>query len=264
MAVRRPGKEDAPQRADAIECVSFAPEVQEEVASWSVDDVVEVLGSVRRRWWGGGNSSFEIEVSTARRIATAPPRKPRPTRIQPTPTPSAPQPTPTPSPTQSASSPPGSQPAPTPPAPQSASAPPAPESPTIPAQAGAQTQTPSSATSPLLRSVPPPSPSAPPLHAERPLAVASPLRAGRPLRSVPPLYAVSEPEGSAGARRPVDAAHEEEESADAVHAGQDSTEPAGGEPGSADSTRVAWDAGERATSQGRRWWPSRGSPRRRR
>ncbi|ACZ88797.1 single-stranded DNA-binding protein [Streptosporangium roseum] len=58
-------------RVDTIPCVSFEPEVTVVVAEWLPDDMVEVVGSLRRRWWGseGSKSSgYEVEVRSVRRL----------------------------------------------------------------------------------------------------------------------------------------------------------------------------------------------------
>ncbi|WP_436759936.1 single-stranded DNA-binding protein [Streptosporangium sp. V21-05] len=58
-------------RVDTIPCASFELEVIEAVAGWLPDDIVEVTGSLRRRWWGseGAKSSgYEVEVCSARRL----------------------------------------------------------------------------------------------------------------------------------------------------------------------------------------------------
>jgi single-stranded DNA-binding protein len=69
LAVRRPVDHPSHQRADALECVTFDDEVRDAVRDWRIDDVVEVEGALRRRWWRGG-SRYEIEVSTVRGIET--------------------------------------------------------------------------------------------------------------------------------------------------------------------------------------------------
>ncbi|GAA4196462.1 single-stranded DNA-binding protein [Microbispora amethystogenes] len=73
LAVRRPGGMPGFQRSDAIECATFDDEVRDSVTGWQLDDLVEVEGALRRRWWRGG-SRYEIEVRTARRLQQAPPR----------------------------------------------------------------------------------------------------------------------------------------------------------------------------------------------
>ncbi|MEV0970438.1 single-stranded DNA-binding protein [Microtetraspora glauca] len=67
LAVRRPEERPGHRRADGIECATFDDDVRAVVSAWRLDDVVEVEGAVRRRWWRGG-SRYEIEVRTARRI----------------------------------------------------------------------------------------------------------------------------------------------------------------------------------------------------
>ncbi len=67
LAVRRPDDHPGHQRADAIECATFEDDVRETVSGWMLDDVVEVEGAVRRRWWRGG-SRYEVEVRTARLV----------------------------------------------------------------------------------------------------------------------------------------------------------------------------------------------------
>ncbi|GAA4572781.1 single-stranded DNA-binding protein [Planotetraspora kaengkrachanensis] len=71
LAVRRPDDHPGRQRSDAIECATFDEEVRHMVADWLVDDVIEVQGALRRRWWRGG-SRYEVEVWTARRVAREP------------------------------------------------------------------------------------------------------------------------------------------------------------------------------------------------
>lgn len=73
LAVRRPGGGPGYQRSDAIECATFDDEVRDSVTGWRLDDLVEVEGALRRRWWRG-RSRYEIEVRTARRLQPAPPR----------------------------------------------------------------------------------------------------------------------------------------------------------------------------------------------
>ncbi|MEU6428139.1 single-stranded DNA-binding protein [Microbispora sp. NPDC046973] len=73
LAVRRPASRSARQRSDAIECVTLDDGVRDMLAGWRLDDLVEVEGALRRRWWRGG-SRYEIEVRTARRVEAAAPR----------------------------------------------------------------------------------------------------------------------------------------------------------------------------------------------
>ncbi|KAB8187400.1 single-stranded DNA-binding protein [Microbispora catharanthi] len=73
LAVRRPGGRSGHQRSDAIECATLDDGVRDMLAGWQLDDLVEVEGALRRRWWRGG-SRYEIEVRTARRVEPAAPR----------------------------------------------------------------------------------------------------------------------------------------------------------------------------------------------
>jgi len=75
VVVPRP---DDPARSrhqvDAIDCCVWSGRVRRSVASWRVDDVVEVSGSVRRRFFRtaqGAASRFEVEVSAGRVIRRA-------------------------------------------------------------------------------------------------------------------------------------------------------------------------------------------------
>ncbi len=62
------------QSVDTLDCVVWGGRVRSSVSSWSVDDVVEVAGAVRRRFFstaGGPASRVEIEVSSGRIIRRA-------------------------------------------------------------------------------------------------------------------------------------------------------------------------------------------------
>ena len=62
------------QTVDALECAVWAGRVRRSVAAWAVDDVVEVSGSLRRRFFRAGGaaaSRFEVEVSRGRLIRRA-------------------------------------------------------------------------------------------------------------------------------------------------------------------------------------------------
>jgi len=61
-------------QVDAVDCCVWSGRVRRSVASWRVDDVVEVKGSVRRRFFRtahGAASRFEVEVSAGRLIRRA-------------------------------------------------------------------------------------------------------------------------------------------------------------------------------------------------
>jgi single-strand DNA-binding protein len=59
---------------DALECAAWSSRARRSVASWQRDDVVEVSGAVRRRFFrtaGGAASRVEVEVSRGRLIRRA-------------------------------------------------------------------------------------------------------------------------------------------------------------------------------------------------
>lgn len=62
------------QKVDALECAVWAPRVRRSVKRWQLGDVVEVTGSVRRRFFragGGAASRVEIEVGGGKVIRRA-------------------------------------------------------------------------------------------------------------------------------------------------------------------------------------------------
>jgi single-strand DNA-binding protein len=75
VVVPRPeGSTRSRQQVDAVDCCVWSGRVRRSVASWRADDVVEVSGSVRRRFFRtaqGVASRFEVEVSAGRLIRRA-------------------------------------------------------------------------------------------------------------------------------------------------------------------------------------------------
>jgi single-strand DNA-binding protein len=58
------------QTVDWLECTAWSAGARRSVARWAVGDVVEVEGSLRRRFpRGGGVSRVEVEVLRGRRVA---------------------------------------------------------------------------------------------------------------------------------------------------------------------------------------------------
>ncbi|WP_203874246.1 single-stranded DNA-binding protein, partial [Planobispora takensis] len=56
-------------RVDTIPCVSFDSGIVDAVTCWLPDDMVEVTGSLRRRWWGSDKtkaSGYEVEVRSVK------------------------------------------------------------------------------------------------------------------------------------------------------------------------------------------------------
>ncbi|WP_292604800.1 single-stranded DNA-binding protein [Nocardioides sp. REDSEA-S30_B4] len=69
LVVRRPEGAASRQTVDTLECSAWSPRVQRSVSGWREGDMVEVTGSVRRRFFRAGGvpqSRVEVEVATAR------------------------------------------------------------------------------------------------------------------------------------------------------------------------------------------------------
>lgn len=64
-----------PPTIDTIDCVAFAAGARRTMVAWEPGDVVSVDGSLRRRFWRGGQglaSRYEVEILRARRLRRAP------------------------------------------------------------------------------------------------------------------------------------------------------------------------------------------------
>lgn len=71
MKVARPPAAIQERGSDDIECISSRAAAVKAAAGWSPGDVLELHGSLRRRWWRDGArtlSAYEIEVGTVRRV----------------------------------------------------------------------------------------------------------------------------------------------------------------------------------------------------
>lgn len=87
VVVPRPPDDQRRARSDTLDCVAFRGDVRRRVTSWKTGDVVEVRGSLRRRFWRGPaglQSRYEIEVTGCKRApasranaASPPARRPR-------------------------------------------------------------------------------------------------------------------------------------------------------------------------------------------
>ena len=74
VIIARPEGHPSQQRVDALECTTLMSRVRRSATSWQPGDVVEVEGSVRRRFFRtptGAASRVEVEVSSARRVRRA-------------------------------------------------------------------------------------------------------------------------------------------------------------------------------------------------
>ncbi|MBC9735476.1 single-stranded DNA-binding protein [Nocardioides marmotae] len=75
LAVTRTGDQGrSKQTVDALDCAVWAARPRRSILTWQVDDVVEVAGSVRRRFFrtgAGAASRTEVEVRSAKVIRRA-------------------------------------------------------------------------------------------------------------------------------------------------------------------------------------------------
>jgi single-strand DNA-binding protein len=73
LVVRRPeGHRASRVGFDTLDCAAWRADVRRTVGRWRRGDVVEVSGSLRRRFWRAGgiaSSAWEIEVAKARRVS---------------------------------------------------------------------------------------------------------------------------------------------------------------------------------------------------
>lgn len=62
-------------RVDTLDCAAFRADVRRRLERWEPGDVLEVQGSLRRRFFraaGAPASRYEVEVRTASRVARSP------------------------------------------------------------------------------------------------------------------------------------------------------------------------------------------------
>jgi single-strand DNA-binding protein len=74
LVVARPEGRTSRQSVDTLDCAVWGGRVRGSVSAWSADDVVEVTGGIRRRFYSTGTgraSRVEIEVSGGRLVRRA-------------------------------------------------------------------------------------------------------------------------------------------------------------------------------------------------
>ncbi len=74
VIVDRPEGHGSSQRVDTLDCTAWGSRVRRSVRSWRKDDLVEVEGAIRRRFFAtatGSASRVSIEVSSARMVHRA-------------------------------------------------------------------------------------------------------------------------------------------------------------------------------------------------
>jgi len=72
---RRPPEGVRPTTVDTLDCVAWTASARRAASALSADDVVEVSGALRRRFWRAGTgaaSRCEVEVATVRRVSRRP------------------------------------------------------------------------------------------------------------------------------------------------------------------------------------------------
>jgi single-strand DNA-binding protein len=74
LVVRRDKTRPRGPRADTITCVSLLPALQRYAAAWTTEDVVEVEGSLQRRFWRTPNGTavaYEVNCRRGRKVTRA-------------------------------------------------------------------------------------------------------------------------------------------------------------------------------------------------
>lgn len=77
LVVRRESARTRGPKSDVITCVSLLPALQRYAAAWTPDDVVEVEGSLQRRFWRtptGTAVAYEVTCRRGRKVSRAAPR----------------------------------------------------------------------------------------------------------------------------------------------------------------------------------------------
>ena len=74
LVVRRENPRPRGPKSDVITCVSLLPALQRYAAAWTTDDVVEVEGSLQRRFWRtptGTAIAYEVSCRRGRKVSRA-------------------------------------------------------------------------------------------------------------------------------------------------------------------------------------------------
>jgi single-strand DNA-binding protein len=80
LVVRRETPRPRGPKSDVITCVSYLAAVQRYAAAWTPDDVVEVEGSLQRRFWRtptGTAVAYEVNCRRGRKVPRSAQRAPR-------------------------------------------------------------------------------------------------------------------------------------------------------------------------------------------
>ena len=77
LVVRRENPRPRGPKTDVITCVSLLPALRRYASAWTADDVVEVEGSLQRRFWRtptGTAVAYEVNCRRGRKVARGAPR----------------------------------------------------------------------------------------------------------------------------------------------------------------------------------------------
>lgn len=80
LVVRREQSRPRGPKSDVITCVSYLPALQRYASAWTTDDVVEVEGSLHRRFWrtpSGTAVAYEVNCRRGRKVPRGSQRAPR-------------------------------------------------------------------------------------------------------------------------------------------------------------------------------------------
>jgi single-strand DNA-binding protein len=80
LVVRREQSRPRGPKSDVITCISYAAALQRYAAAWTTEDVVEVEGSLQRRFWRtptGTALAYEVNCRRGRKVPRAAQRAPR-------------------------------------------------------------------------------------------------------------------------------------------------------------------------------------------
>lgn len=76
LVVDRSPRRGSSPRVDTLDCVAFTAALRRSLARWNAGDVIEVNGTLHRRFFRSGSaaaSRYEVEISSASRVQRAAP-----------------------------------------------------------------------------------------------------------------------------------------------------------------------------------------------
>jgi single-strand DNA-binding protein len=75
LVMARPRPLQGRQSTDWVDCVAFGARVRRAAGKWEEDDIIEVHGALRRRFWRGANGigTSRCEIDVVRAVKAGPP-----------------------------------------------------------------------------------------------------------------------------------------------------------------------------------------------